>query len=215
MGQVVIIGAPISLAFLLEYGMFSTAGLLMGLISTVALAAHQIALQVVAILFMIPYGISMAATVRVGHAAGRRDPEGVRRAGYTAIVLALSIAVVLTLAVLALREPIIHLFVGEDVADADAAVTLAATLLAIGATFFVTDALQSVTVGALRGIKDTRVPLAFAVLGYWLIGFPLSYALGIHSSIGARGVWVGLSIGTAIYAALLVLRFRQLTARPA
>jgi MATE family, multidrug efflux pump len=209
--QTVVIGTPISLAFLLEYGLFSAAALLMGLISTTALAAHQVALQIVAILFMIPYGISMAATVRVGHAAGRHDGDGVRRAGYVAMLLGVSIAAVLTLAVLAARLPIVHLFVGEGAPDADATVTLAATLLAIGATFFITDALQSVAVGALRGIKDTSTPLLFAVAGYWLIGFPASYALGFHTSLGATGIWIGLSLGTAIYATLLVLRFRRLS----
>jgi multidrug resistance protein, MATE family len=211
MRQIVVIGAPISLAFLLEYGMFSGAGLLMGLISTTALAAHQVALQIVAILFMIPYGISMAATVRVGHAAGRHDADGIKRAGYAAMLLGFSIAVVLTLAVLAARFPIVHLFLGEDIADADATVMLAATLLAVGATFFVTDALQSIAAGALRGIKDTRVPLLFAMTGYWLIGFPACYALGLNSPFGAPGIWIGLSVGTAIHATLLMLRFRRLT----
>jgi MATE family multidrug resistance protein len=211
MRQIAVIGAPISLAFLLEYGLFSAAGLLMGLIGTAALAAHQVALQIVAILYMIPYGISLAATVRVGHAAGRDDAAGTRRAGYAAMLLGLAIAVVLTLAVLAARFPIVHAFLGEDIADADATVTLAATLLAVGATFFITDALQSIAAGALRGIKDTRVPLLFAVCGYWLIGFPACYALAFHSPLGAPGIWVGLSIGTLVYASLLMSRFRRLT----
>jgi len=209
--QTVVIGAPISLAFLLEYGMFSAAGLLMGLISTSALAGHQVALQIVAILFMIPYGISMAATVRVGHAAGRHDAAGIRRAGFTAMLLGLAIIAVLTLVVLAARFPIVHLFLGEDVADVDATVELATTLLAVGASFFITDALQSIAAGALRGIKDTRIPLLFAVIGYWLIGFPACYALAFHSPLGAPGIWVGLSVGTAVYAILLVLRFLRLT----
>jgi multidrug resistance protein, MATE family len=75
----------------------------------------------------------------------------------------------------------------------------------------VTDAMQSIAVGGLRGLKDTRVPLLFAGIGYWLLGFPLSWLLGLHSGLGAIGVWTGLSIGTAVYATLLVLRFRRLT----
>ena len=215
MRQVFVIGAPISLAFLLEYGLFSTAGLLMGVISTAALAAHQIALQIAAILYMIPYGISMAATVRVGHAAGRSDADGIRRAGYVPILLGLSIAAILTLAVLAARLSIAHLFLGEAVTDTDATITLAASLLTLGATFFVTDALQAVTAGALRGIKDTRIPLLFAVIGYWLVGFPIAYVLGFFTPLGAPGIWIGLSIGTATHATLLLLRFRRLTRRVA
>ena len=91
MRQLIVIGAPISIAFLLEYGLFSAAALLMGLIATTALAAHQIALQVTAILFMVPFGISMAATVRVGHAVGRNDAAAVRRAGFVAIALGIAL----------------------------------------------------------------------------------------------------------------------------
>lgn len=213
MRQLIAIGAPISIAFLLEYGLFSAAALLMGLISTTALAAHQIALQVTAILFMIPFGISMAATVRVGHAVGRNDGPGVRRAGVIAMLLGIAIAAMLTLAVIAGRFAIAKFFLGDASVNADATIELAAKLLLVGATFFVTDAVQSIAVGSLRGLKDTRVPLLFAVVGYWLIGFSLSYVLAFKTSLGAVGVWVGLSIGTAVYATLLVLRFRLLANR--
>ncbi|GLH82313.1 putative multidrug resistance protein NorM [Bradyrhizobium sp. SSBR45G] len=210
MRQLLVIGAPISLSFLLEYGLFSAAAILMGLISTPALAAHQIALQITAILFMVPFGISMAATVRVGHAAGRNDARGVRRAGLMAMLLGLALAVLFTLGIIIFRFEIVQLFLGAGMADAEATVALAATLLLIGTTFFITDALQTIAVGALRGIKDTRIPLLLAVLGYWLIGFPASYLLGLHTALGATGIWIGLSVGTGIYAALLVLRFRRL-----
>jgi MATE family multidrug resistance protein len=215
MGQLFVIGAPISIAFLLEYGLFSAAALLMGLISTTALAAHQIALQVTAILFMIPFGISMAATVRVGHAVGRNDAPGVRRAGLVAMLLGIVIAVILTLAVVATRFDIAEFFLGGTAENASATTELAAMLLLVGASFFVTDAIQSIAAGSLRGLKDTRVPLLFAGIGYWLIGFPLSWLLAFHSDLGAIGVWVGLSIGTAVYATLLVLRFRLLTRKGA
>ena len=95
MRQLVVIGAPISISFLLEYGLFSAAALLMGRLSTTALAAHQIALQITAILFMVPFGISMAATVRVGHAVGRGDSAGVRRAGLIAMLIGIAFAAVL------------------------------------------------------------------------------------------------------------------------
>ncbi len=211
MHQLFVIGLPISLSFLMEYGMFSAAALLMGLIGTTALAAHQIALQVTAILFMIPFGISMAATVRVGHAAGRNDAAGVRRAGLVAMLLGIAIAAILTFAVVATRFAIAEFFLGGTVENAAATIELAATLLLVGASFFVTDAIQSIAVGSLRGLKDTRVPLLFAGIGYWLVGFCLSWLLAFHTGLGAIGVWVGLSIGTAVYATLLVVRFRRLT----
>lgn len=211
MRQLLVIGAPISLSFLLEYGLFSAAAILMGLISTAALAAHQIALQITAILFMVPFGISMAATVRVGHATGRNDAIGVRRAGLMAMLLGVSLAVLFTVGIILARYDIVQLFLGSGLADAEATAALTATLLLVGTTFFITDALQTIAVGALRGIKDTRVPLLLAVLGYWLIGFPASYVLGLRTALGATGIWIGLSLGTAIYAALLVMRFLRLS----
>jgi multidrug resistance protein, MATE family len=213
MRQIVAIGAPISIAFLLEYGLFSSAGLLMGLISTTALAAHQIALQITAVLFMVPYGISMAATIRVGHAVGRNDPAAVRRAGFAAMLLGVALSAVLTLAVILGRVAVARLFLGGVTESADATIELAATLLTIGATLFVTDGLQGTAVGALRGLKDTRVPLLFAAISYWLIGFSAAYALAFFTPLGPLGVWIGLSVGTAIYATLLVLRFHLLANR--
>jgi MATE family multidrug resistance protein len=206
------IGAPISLSFMLEYGLFSTAALLMGLISTLALAAHQIALQITAILFMVPFGISQAATVRVGHAVGRLDPDGVKRAGLVALLLGVTLTALFTLMVIAARFEIGRLFFGSD-AGAEPSVTLTATLLLIGATFFIGDGVQSIALGSLRGMNDTRVPLLFAVMGYWLIGFPTACALGFWAGLGAVGVWIGLSCGTAVYATLLVLRFYRLARR--
>jgi MATE family multidrug resistance protein len=210
MRELVVIGAPISISFLLEYGLFGAAALLMGLISTTALAAHQIALQVTAILFMVPFGIGMAATVRVGHAVGRNDAGAVRRAGFVATLLGIALVAALTLAVIAGRSAIARIFLGEA---ADAAVELTEKLLLIGATFFIADGIQTIAAGSLRGMNDTRVPLLFAVISYWLIGFTCACWLGFRTPLGAVGVWIGLSCGTAVYAILLVLRFRLLSNR--
>jgi len=212
MRQLVAIGAPISLSFMMEYGLFSAAALLMGLISTTALAAHQVALQITAILFMVPYGISMAATVRVGHAVGRHDPGAVKRAGLVAIVLGIVLVAGFTVAVIASRFGIARLFFG-DAGDASAAVALTANLLLVGATFFIADGVQTIAAGSLRGMNDTRMPLLFAAISYWLIGFTMACLLGFRTELGAIGVWIGLSIGTAIYATLLILRFRLLASR--
>jgi MATE family multidrug resistance protein len=213
MRQLIAIGAPISIAFLLEYGLFGAAGLLMGLIGTTALAAHQIALQIVAILFMVPFGIGMAATVRVGHAVGRNDTPAVRRAGLVATLLGIVFMAVMTLAVILGRYAIARFFFGDAAASAGAVIELTAALLLVGATFFVADGIQTVVAGALRGLNDTRVPLLFAVTSYWLVGFPAACGLGFRTGLGAIGVWIGLSCGTAVYATLLILRFRLLTRR--
>jgi MATE family multidrug resistance protein len=210
MRQLVIVGAPISLSFLLEYGLFGAAGLLMGLISTAALAAHQIALQIAAILFMVPFGIGMAATVRVGQAIGRSDARAVKRAGLVATGLGIAFMSAMTLLVILGRFAIAEIFLGEA---AEATVQSTAALLLVGSTFFIADGVQTVAAGALRGMNDTRLPLLFATISYWLIGFTFACLLGFATTLGAVGIWIGLSAGTAAYAILLILRFRLLTSR--
>jgi MATE family multidrug resistance protein len=210
MGKLLHLGLPISGASVLEYGVFGAAALLMGKIGTTALAAHQIALQVAAIMFMVPLGISLAATVRVGHATGRDDVVAARRAGFVAIGLGLAFMAAMTLLVALTRHAIPQLFLGESTTAA-ATAQLTASLLLVGASFFMADGLQVVANGALRGRNDTRIPLLFAVLGFWVIGFPCSYWLGFAAGFGPFGVWIGLAIGLAIYAALLIWRFHRLT----
>ena len=183
----------------------------MGSIGTSAVAAHQIALQTAAILYMVPFGISIAATVRVGHAVGRRDANATRRAGFAAMGLAVAFMVVMTLIVALTRHSIPLLFLGEQAPAAGETVTLAATLLVLGATFFITDGAQTVAAGALRGLNDTRVPLLIAAFSFWVIGFAGSWYLGFTLGLGAIGVWIGLSLGTAVFAALLLWRFHALT----
>jgi MATE family multidrug resistance protein len=211
MRKLMVIGFPISGALMLEWGLFSSAALLMGWIGATALAAHQIALQVATILFMVPFGISLAATVRVGHAVGRRDAVAVRRAGFGAIVLGGVLMVAMTAIVVALRHDIPLLFLGGDApADTDTA-RLCATLLLIGASFFITDGVQGIAAGALRGLNDTRVPMLFAAISFWLIGFTSAYELGLRTALGAVGIWIGFSIAVGTFAALLVWRFHRLT----
>jgi MATE family multidrug resistance protein len=152
----------------------------------------------------------MAATVRVGHAIGRSDAGAVRRAGYIATWLGIVLAAILTLAVIISRFGIAEIFLGENT---DATAELSATLLLVGSTFFIADAIQTVAAGSLRGMNDTRIPLLFATLSYWLIGFPCACWLGFWTPLGAVGVWIGLSVGTAIYATLLLLRFGRLTSK--
>src|ERR1700674_51666 len=131
MRRLVVIGAPISVAFLMEYGLFAAAALLMGLIGTTALAAHQIALQVTAILLMVPFGIGMAATVRVGHAVGRKDSAAVKRSGHAAMLLGVVLVAILTLAVVLARFAIARFFLGEAASHTGATIELAATLLLV------------------------------------------------------------------------------------
>ena len=183
MRQLIVVGAPISGAFLLEYGVFAAAALLMGWIGTAALAAHQIALQIAAVLFMVPFGIAMAATVRVGHAAGRGDAAATRRAGFAAIALGVVFMATMTLLVALTRHTLPLLFLGSDAPDPQT-VALAASLLLLGASFFIADGVQTIAAGALRGLNDTRVPLMFAAISFWLIGFVGLLGVRLHA-----GAW--------------------------
>jgi MATE family multidrug resistance protein len=212
MRRLLVVGAPISGAFLLEYGMFGAAAQLMGLIGTVALAAHQIALQVAAIMFMVPFGIAMAASVRVGQAAGRGDAAATRRAGFSAITLGFGFMAAMTLLVALTRYVLPLLFLGLESPDPQT-VALAASLLVLGASFFIFDGVQAIAAGSLRGLNDTRVPLVFATFSFWLVGFAGCWLLAFTFGLGAFGVWIGLSLGIVVYALLLIWRFHRLTAR--
>ena len=211
--KLVVVGLPISGALLLEYGLFAAAALLMGRISTSAVAAHQIALQTAALLYMVPFGIALAGTVRVGQAAGRRDAAATRRAGFVAISLAVGFMALMVVVVGLARNVIPLIFLGTEAPQSADTIALAATLLVLGASFFISDGLQTAAGGALRGLNDTRMPLLFSAVSFWLVGFASCIWLGFAMGLGAIGVWIGLSLGTAVYAGLLVWRFHVLTAR--
>ncbi|WP_311735327.1 MATE family efflux transporter [Bradyrhizobium yuanmingense] len=213
MRQLFVIGIPISGALLLECGIWSSALLLIGSISNKALAAAQVAFQVGANLFMISSGIGMAATVRVAHAVGRNDRPGIKRAGAAAMLFGILIVAMLIVAVIAARFEIAALFLSKSVDDLDATIGLAARLIVVGASAFMSATVYTIASGGLRGLKDTRVPLLFSGIAYWPIGLSVSYLLGLRSSLGAIGVWIGLSTGAAIYAMLLVVRFQLLASR--
>ncbi len=180
MRQLVILGAPISISFLLEYGLFGAAGLLMGLISTTALAAHQIALQIAAILFMVPLGWRRLPCW--WSRGGRRDGAAVRRAGFIATGLGIGFMSGMTLVVILGQFAIAQIFLGES---ADAAAELTAALLLVGATFFIADGIQTVAVpDRSAALNDTRIPLLFATISYWLVGFTLACGLGFQTPVG-------------------------------
>ena len=211
MKQLLFVGAPMSGTFLLEYGIFAAAAQMMGWIATHALAAHQIALQIAAVMFMVPFGIAMAATVRVGQAAGRGDAAGTRRAGFAAIALGAIFMAAMTLLVALTRHQLPLLFLGST--PDPQTLALAASLLVVGASFFIADGVQAVASGALRGLNDTRIPLLVAVASFWLVGFSACWLFGFTLGLGAYGIWIGLSVSILVYAVLLIGRFHLLTGR--
>ncbi len=201
------LGSPIALALVMETGLFASTGFLMGWIGTVELAAHQIALQCAAATFMVPLGFGQAATIRVGLAAGRNDPLAVFRAGITAIALGILFMAAMAAIMLTWPESIVALFLDASNPSSANVAAFAATLLMMAALFQVFDAGQVVGMGCLRGLKDTRTPMIYAAIGYWLIGLTCSAGLAFGFGLGGIGVWAGLIVGLAVVAGLLITRF--------
>jgi MATE family multidrug resistance protein len=197
------LGAPIGAQMLLEMGAFSFVALAMGVIGETELAGHQVALNLAALSFMVPVGISAAAAVRVGHAVGRGDLGGLRRASGVAVVTGAGVMVLFALLFLLLPRALARLYT-PDVSVID----VAAVLLPIAAAFQVFDGLQVVCSGVLRGAGDTRTPPLVYLLGFWLLGIPAALLLAFSLEQGPRGLWIGLAIALAAVAVVLLMRVR-------
>ena len=201
------IGLPVTGVLLMEVSVFSAAVYVMGVIGTEALAAHQIAVQCAAVTFMVPFGLAQAATVRVGIAAGAGDRDGVRRAGWTAFALGLAFMSAMAVALWLWRAPVASLFIDPAMPGNAGVALLAIEFLAIAALFQVFDGAQTIAMGALRGLKDTRIPMMIAACGYWGLGFTLGCLAAFVFGLAGRGVWLGLALGLAVVAILATWRF--------
>lgn len=201
------LGLPIAVTMGLEGAVFSVAVMLMGWIDTASVAAHAIALQIASLTFMVPLGLAQAATVRVGIGYGRRDPAMIRRAGWTNFAVAVGFMSVMAAIMLLAPEMIVRIFVDPAAPQADAVVRLAVGFLAVAAAFQIADGAQVVGAGMLRGLHDTRVPMAFAAFGYWAIGVGVGYWLAFHAGLRGMGIWIGLATGLGIVALLMLARW--------
>ena len=206
-GAVWRLGAPIAMTLGLEVTIFNAAVFLMGLVGTAALAAHAVAIQIASFTFMVPLGLSQAATVRVGLALGRRDAAAIARAGWTAWVLGVGFMTMTACLLWTIPRPIVGLFLDtRDPADAEV-VRLAIAFLGIAALFQIVDGAQAVGAGMLRGLHDTKMPMLFAAFGYWVVGLGIALWLGFHLGWGGIGIWIGLASGLAVVAVLMLLRW--------
>ena len=207
------IGWPIGASYGIEGGLFSITALLIGLISTVELAAHQIAIQCAAYTFMVPMGIGIASSVRVGQSVGRGMPQAARRAGFSGILLAFAFMTCTAVVFWIWPAQIVSLYLDVgDVANQEV-VQISITLLGVAAVFQVFDGVQVASSGALRGLKDTRTPMLLAFFSYWGIGLVSGYLLGFYAGGNAVGLWWGLVLGLAAASVLLTLRFHRMTRR--
>lgn len=204
--EILRIGVPIGLSSTMEVTMFALVSLLMGSLSAVAVAGHQVAINFSAMTFMVPFGLATAITTRVGNAMGKGSIYEARHRGYVGI----------TLATLFMSFTAVIIFIFPDVItsiytnDADVQ-NVAISLLYMAAIFQISDGLQVSSYGALRGLKDTKVPMFVNFIAYWLVGLPLGYYLGIIREVGPQGLWMGLIAGLTIAAILHNIRFYKLT----
>ena len=201
-------GLPIGVTVAMEGSLFIVTALLIGRLGELPVAAHQIAINVASLCFMIPFGVAEATTVRVGHALGRGDRQGVRLAYFAGLVLVLATQALAALVMLLGNHAIAGLYTA-DVAVA----TLAASLLLYAALFQFPDGIQVLSAGALRGLQDTRVPMLLAALAYWGIGMPVGVGLGLVLGWGPKGMWLGLTAGLSVAAFLLARRFLRSSLR--
>lgn len=202
------IGVPSGLQWVFEVGAFAFAVIMIGWIDPKAQAAHQVALSVAATTYMMASGLSAAASVRVGNQAGLHSREGVRTAGFSAFIMVLAFMGLCALSFILFRNTLPAFFTSDP-----EVIPIASSLLIIAAFFQLSDGVQVVGLGALRGVKDVKLPTVITLIAYWAIGLPMSYIFGFKMGLGVQGIWYGLSLGLTIAAVFLFLRFNYVSKR--
>jgi len=208
LGRMFRLGLPIGIQTALEFTAFGAVGLMMGRLGTIPVAAHQVAINLASLTFMVPLGVGQAAAVLVGHAIGAADQSGARRAARASVVYGVGFMALTSIVFLLIPTQLAELYT-NDVAT----IALAAALLPVAGVFQLFDGTQAVTAGILRGAGDTRVPMLINLGGFWLFGIPLSLLLGFRTSMGPVGLWWGLAAALAIVAAILTFRVNSLLRR--
>jgi multidrug resistance protein, MATE family len=203
------IGVPIGIFSALEVGLFTVVTYLMGALGTEVLAAHQIVLQTITVIFMIPVGMSFAATARVGQWFGQKDLQGIKRSGYVSIAIGLVFTIFIAIAMLLFPQLIIGLYLDLNDSANDRIISLALPMLTVATVSQILDGVQKITYGVLQGLQDTRIPMLLSIPALWGIGLIGGYVLGFLVGWGGTGLWLGQSIGLAIAAILFLIRFRQ------
>jgi MATE family multidrug resistance protein len=210
--EAAVIGLPIAGQMALEIATFAFAAIAMGWLGAVAVAAHAIAVQVASMTFMVPMGLGQAATARVGLAAGAGEGRAAARAGWVAIALGAGFMAASAAVLIAFGGAIAWGFLHPANPGAAETASLAASLLVLAGLFQLADGVQAVAAGALRGLKDTAVPMLLSGFGYWAAGLPLGLALAFPGGFGAPGLWVGLAVGLFLVAGLMLHRWIRLSA---
>lgn len=211
------LGFPSAMQMFFEVAIFTAAIWLSGLLGKNAQAANQIALNLASMTFMVAMGLSVAAMVRVGNQKGLQNFRELRRIAQSIFLLGLSLALVFAIAFFVFHEHLPKIYVDLDdplnYTDTSEVVVIAAQLLLAAAIFQLSDSLQIIVLGALRGLQDVKIPTIITFIAYWMIGFPISYFLGKADRMGSFGIWLGLLAGLTSAAILLYIRFDYLTKR--
>jgi len=202
--KILSLGLPSGLQYFFEVGAFSFAVIMVGWLGTNQLAAHQIAISLASISFMAVLGISVAGSIRVGNAVGMKNIDETRRAGFTALLLGAAIMLVSGIVFITFKNFLPTLYLNDEVV-----ISYASSLLIIAALFQLSDGIQAVGIGILRGLTDVKIPTAITFIAYWIVGLPIGYLLGFNFELGVQGVWIGLLLGLTTSAVLLTLRFNS------
>ena len=193
----------------MEGGVFAGAALLMGLIDIASVAAHAVALEIASVTFMVPMGLAQAATVRVGIGYGKRDIAWIHRAGWSSFILGTGFMTVMAAILWIFPGPLVGLFIEATTPQNAEVVHLAISFLAIAALFQIFDGAQVVGAGMLRGLHDTKVPMIFALFGYWVVGIGVGVGLAFWRDWQGVGIWAGLACGLGIVAVLMLMRWQM------
>ncbi len=208
LGRMLRLGTPIGAQFVLEFGAFALVALMMGWLGTRQMAGHQVAINLASLTFMVPLGVADAASILVGRAVGRGDPQGARGSARAALVCAAAFMSCTGALFLSLPTPLARIYTSDlDV------LAVASALIPIAGVFQVFDGLQTVGSGILRGLGHTRTPMVVNLLGYWALGLPVSALLGFALHLGPAGLWWGLVLGLGVVATFLLVRVRVGLAR--
>lgn len=200
------IGVPTGFQFIFEVGAFSTAAIMMGWIGVTALASHQIAINLASISYMMASGLSTAAMVRVGNQLGQGNIQTMREAGFTVFIMVALFMSISAFIFITFREFLPSLYISDP-----EVIQMSATLLIIAGIFQLSDGIQVVGLGALRGMADVKVPTLVTLIAYWVIGLPLGYILAFHFSMSEVGIWLGLLLGLTLTGLMLLYRFHSLS----
>lgn len=203
--QYIALGLPIGIALLIEVSMFSVIALLLADLGEVMIASHQITISFTGLVFMLPLSISLALTIRIGHRLGKLDIQGAKQTALLGLLITLTLALFSSTLMAWFAREIAELYTPDL-----RIISIATTLIIIAAIFQFSDAIQITCAGALRGYKDTQIPLILVFIAYWIVGLPTGYILGktdfITAPMGPKGFWIGLLIGLTIGAILLLSR---------